>query len=250
LFDWGDRVRVRPRTDGAIVRVEGLADVAPEQDLVVRAAVALRRASGSACGADIAVDKRIPVAGGLGGGSSDAATVLVALNEIWGTGFSQEALADLGLKLGADVPVFVHGHSAWAEGVGEVLTAIDLPPTPYVILDPRVQVPTAALFQAADLTRNSQPLTIYGFLGGTQTANAFAPVVRARFPQVAAALVWLGQYGDARVSGSGGCVFAAVDTQTAQAVVRDCPPPFVAYCANGVNRSPLFAALARYRKGM
>jgi len=249
LLDWGDSVRLRARSDGAIVRVSGLAEVPPEQDLAVRAAIALRRVTGTARGAEIGIDKQIPCGGGLGGGSSDAATVLIALNEIWQTGLNEDELAQIGLTLGADVPVFVRGHTAWAEGIGEKLTAIELPPRHYVILDPRAAVPTAELFQAAELTRNSLPLTIYGYLNGAQTANAFAPVVRARFPEVAGALDWLQSYGDARLSGSGGCVFAAMDAETAQRVEQDCPLQFAVYRADGVSHSPLCNALERYRSG-
>jgi len=249
LLDWGDSVRLRARSDGAIVRVSGLAEVPPEQDLAVRAAIALRRVTGTARGAEIGIDKQIPCGGGLGGGSSDAATVLLALNEIWQTGLNEDELAQIGLTLGADVPVFVRGHTAWAEGIGEKLTAIELPARHYVILDPRAAVPTAELFQAAELTRNSLPLTIYGYLNGAQTANALAPVVRARFPEVAAALDWLQSYGDARLSGSGGCVFAAMDAETAQRVEQDCPPQFAVYRADGVSHSPLCNALERYRSG-
>jgi 4-diphosphocytidyl-2-C-methyl-D-erythritol kinase len=186
--------------------------------------------------------------GGLGGGSSDAATVLVALNELWETGLSVDELAELGLRLGADVPVFVRGHSAWAEGVGEKLTPIALPPREYVILDPHETVPTAVLFQAAELTRNSPPATIESFLSGTRTGNVFAPVVRARYANVAAALDWLGRFGDARLSGSGGCVFVAVDSrEKADAIVRDCPQEFAAYRARGVDRSGLLDAAVMYR---
>jgi 4-diphosphocytidyl-2-C-methyl-D-erythritol kinase len=247
LLDWGDRVRLRRREDGAIVRVSGLAEIAPEQDLAVRAAIELRRATGTVLGADVSVDKQIPTGGGLGGGSSDAATVLVALNELWDTGLSEDELAQIGLRLGADVPVFVLGHSAWAEGVGEQLTALDLPPRNYIIFDPRVQVPTAELFQSAELTRNSPPLTITDYLAGARTSNVFAPVVRGRYAQVAAALDWAQQYGEARLSGSGGCVFAAVDAETAERAVHDCPEQFAVFTGNGVNRSPLHEALARYR---
>jgi 4-diphosphocytidyl-2-C-methyl-D-erythritol kinase len=247
LLDFGDRVRLRVRQDGAIERVAGLADILPAQDLAVRAAGALRAATGCTAGADIVVEKHIPVGAGLGGGSSDAATVLVALNELWKTGLSDDALAEIGLALGADVPVFVRGRSAWAEGIGERLTPIDLPPRNYVIVDPRVHVPTATLFQVPELTRNSAPLTIDSFLGGAPTANVFAPVVRTRFPQIAAGLDWLSRYGDARLSGSGGCVFAALDAQAAATALRDCPAPFAAYAVSGVNRSPLHEALDRNR---
>ncbi|HEY7871106.1 MAG TPA: 4-(cytidine 5'-diphospho)-2-C-methyl-D-erythritol kinase, partial [Rudaea sp.] len=150
LLDWGDTIRLRVREDGVVVRVAGLENVVPENDLAVRAASALQSASGSNFGADIAVEKRIPTGGGLGGGSSDAATVLVALNKLWNTQLSGDALAEIGRRLGADVSVFVRGRTAWAEGVGDELTAIELPPRSFVIVDPQVAVPTAALFQAPE----------------------------------------------------------------------------------------------------
>jgi 4-diphosphocytidyl-2-C-methyl-D-erythritol kinase len=143
LLDWGDTVRLSPRTDGVVRRLQALPGVDAADDLAMRAALALRASSGTQLGADIAIDKQIPLGGGLGGGSSDAATTLVALNELWGTGLDVDALAAIGLGLGADVPVFVRGCSAWAEGVGEVLTPLDLPERWYVVLDPGVQVPTA-----------------------------------------------------------------------------------------------------------
>jgi len=248
LLDWGDRLRLRVRRDGAIARHGGLAQVAPAQDLVVRAADALRRHTGCGLGADIAIEKHIPAGGGLGGGSSDAATTLVALNVLWNLGLSEDVLAEVGLGLGADVPVFVRGSSAWAEGVGERLTPIELPQRHFAILDPQVTVPTAAMFQAPELTRNSPRLTISGFLAGSPTNNAFAPVVRAQFAPVAAALDWLARFGDARLSGSGGCVFVATDSAAAAAdIVRACPPAFRAYAARGVNRSPLAAVVTRRR---
>ena len=242
LLDWGDTVRLRPRDDGALVRVDPLPGVAVEADLCLRAARLLQRRLGTRLGADIGLVKRIPLGGGLGGGSSDAATVLVALNRLWGGGLGEEVLAELGLALGADVPVFVRGHSAWAEGVGERLTALDLPERWYVLVDPRVSVPTAALFQAPELTRNSPPLTIASFLAGIDTSNAFEPVVRARYPQVARALDWLGRFGAARLSGSGGCGFLAVaSAQEAARIVAQCPGEFAAQAARGVNVSPLCA---------
>jgi 4-diphosphocytidyl-2-C-methyl-D-erythritol kinase len=160
LLDWGDTVRLRIRTDGKIRRDSDISGVPAESDLCLRAAAALRERAGRPAGVDIALDKRIPLGGGLGGGSSDAATVLVALNALWATGLSIDELADVGLGLGADVPVFVRGHSAWAEGVGERLTPISLPRRDYVIVDPRVSVATTALFQAPELTRNSPPMTM------------------------------------------------------------------------------------------
>jgi 4-diphosphocytidyl-2-C-methyl-D-erythritol kinase len=249
LLDWGDSVHLRVRQDGAIVRLRGVQDIEPAKDLAVRAAHALRAAAGTHLGADIDVEKTIPAGGGLGGGSSDAATVLVALNELWQTQLSIDALAQLAVSLGADVPVFVRGHSAWAEGIGDELTPIDLPSRCYVVVDPHVPVPTAALFQAPELTRNSPQLKISGFLDSVATANVFAPVVRARFPVVAAALDWLGQWCEARLSGSGGCVFGAVDSLVqAQGIARQCPAQFTAYVAHGVNASPLLSKLERYRE--
>lgn len=248
LLDWGDSVRLRVRDDGVVRRKTQLPGVSADADLTLRAARALRERTGITLGAEIDVEKHIPQGAGLGGGSSDAATVLVALNQLWGTQLSVDALADIGLGLGADVPVFVHGHSAWAEGVGEHLTPVQLPARHYVIIDPRVQVSTAAAFQAPELTRNSPRMTISDFLGGTSTANAFAPVVRARYPAVAQALDWLGEFGEARLSGSGGCVFAAMDsTEAVDAVIRNCPPAFAAFRATGVNRSPLHDALDSFR---
>lgn len=247
LLDWGDRVRLRLRDDRVISRASALPGISVDNDLTLRAAHVLRERAGISAGVDIAVEKCIPMAAGLGGGSSDAATVLVALNQLWGAGLSEDALAEIGLSLGADVPVFVRGHSAWAEDVGETLTPVQLPPRFYVILDPRVRVSTAAFFQAPELTRNSPRMTISDFLTGTCTANAFAPLARARYPQVAAAMDWLGQYGEARLSGSGGCVFAAMDSaETAEAMVRNCPSEFAAYSAQGVNRSPLHEALESF----
>ena len=240
LLDWGDSVRLRLRDDGEIVRVDPLPSVAPESDLCVRAARLLQNHLGTSLGADIALTKRVPMGGGLGGGSSDAATVLVALNTLWRGGLGDAELADLGLQLGADVPVFVRGNSAWAEGVGDALTPLELPESWYVLVDPKVSVPTGALFQASELTRNTAPTTISRFLSGVHTSNAFEPVVRARYEPVAQALDWLNQFGAARLSGSGGCGFLAVATAAqAKDIVAQCPERFAAYAARGVNRSPL-----------
>lgn len=249
LLDWGDSVRLRVREDGVIARVGEIPGVPAESDLCVRAAHALAAYAEAEFGVDIALDKRIPLGGGLGGGSSDAATVLVALNELWECALSIDALAQIGLTLGADVPLFVRGHSAWAEGVGEQLTPIDLPLRNYVVVDPGVSVPTAALFQVAELTRNTPPMTIRGFLDGSKTTNAFEPVVRARFAPVAAALDWLGQFGQARLSGSGGCVFVEVESaRMADAIVVAAPAPLRAWKACGVSRSPLHEVLENRHK--
>ena len=248
LLDWGDTLRLRVREDGQIVRLGSVPGVAPESDLCLRAARALAARAGAGLGVDIALDKRIPMGGGLGGGSSDAATVLVALNQLWRTALSTNELAELGLGLGADVPVFVRGHSAWAEGIGEMLTPLRLPERAFVIVDARVHVPTAALFQAPQLTRHCPPATIESFVSGLQTGNVFTPVVRERHIEVAAALDWLGRYGEARLSGSGGCVFLALDSRAeAEAIARVCPPEFSACVACGVNKSPLLDAVNAYQ---
>jgi 4-diphosphocytidyl-2-C-methyl-D-erythritol kinase len=250
MLDWGDQLRLRVRRDGAIVRVNDVPGVPPEADLVVRAARLLQAEAAVAAGADIEVDKRIPMGGGLGGGSSDAATTLVALNHLWGCGLDVDALAALARRLGADVPVFVRGRSAWAEGVGERLIPVRLPECWYVVLDPGEHVSTPALFQASELTRNAPPATISSFASGETVENAFEPVVRARHPRVAAALDWLSRFGRARLSGSGGCVFLeTASLAQARKVARQCPPPFLAHLAAGVELSPLQQALARHAAG-
>jgi len=240
LLDWGDEVRLRVRDDGKICRIDPLPGVPDDVDLGVRAAHALKRATGCRLGADIAIEKRVPIGGGLGGGSSDAATVLVALNALWRTELDADALAEIAVGLGADVPVFVRGTSAWAEGIGEQLTPIELPDRWFVIVDPGVPVPTRELFQVPELTRNSPQLTIPLFVSGVPTGNAFEPVVRGRFPAVAAALDWLGRHGEARLSGSGGAVFAAVASRDAgEAILAAMPAGFRGWVVRGVNESPL-----------
>ncbi len=249
LLDWGDTVYLRARGDGRIVRVAGPDNLPADDDLSVRAARALQAASGCALGADIALDKRIPQGGGLGGGSSDAATVLRALNRIWACALDEDSLARLGLRLGADVPVFVRGANALAEGVGEVLTPLDLAPAWYVVIWPGVAVPTAALFRAPELTRDAAPETIARLSCGAVCGNAFEPVVRSRYPAVAAALDWLGGSIAARLSGSGACIFAELaDRASAERIARDCPTPWKAWVAAGAQRSPLLAALEDFGK--
>lgn len=249
LLDWGDELGLRVRADGVIACAEPVAGVADEANLALRAARLLQRASGTALGADVIVDKRIPLGGGLGGGSSDAATALVALNELWNCGFDAEHLVALGLELGADVPVFVHGRSAWAEGIGEVLTPLDLPERWYVVVDPGVAVSTAALFSDANLTRNAAQMTIPRFISGAVTENVFEPVARVRYSRVARALDWLGRYGAPRLSGSGGCVFVPVATRAAgEMLIEQCPDDLRAWLVRGVVHSPLAMRLAQWRE--
>ena len=249
LLEWGDTVRLRVRADGRIVRLAGPEDVPAEADLAVRAAHALQQASGCVLGAEIAVDKRIPLGGGLGGGSSDAATALRALDVLWGCGLGEDRLAALGLALGADVPVFVRGRNAVAEGIGERLTPVHLAPAWYVVVHPGVAVPTAELFQAPELTRDAAPETIPRLSSGAVRGNVFEPVVRARHPQVAAALDWLGGFGAAHLSGSGACIFTEVrDRDAAERIARDCPAHWTAWTVRGAARSPLLDALESFQR--
>jgi 4-diphosphocytidyl-2-C-methyl-D-erythritol kinase len=251
LLDWGDSIRLRVRDDGQVIRHgQSVAGVAEADDLAVRAARLLQSAVNSRQGADIIIEKRIPSGGGFGGGSSDAATVLVALNRLWGAGLDVEQLADLGLQLGADVPVFVHGENAWAEGVGERLEPIALPPAWYLLADPGVHAPTAALFQATELTRNAAPATISDFVSGTGLGNAFEPVLRAREPAVEAVFAALAQVGTARLTGSGsGCFVEFATREAAEAALAALPAGLRAWVAAGVARSPLLGALEQVVAG-
>jgi len=247
LIDLCDRLSFEPRPDPAIRRVEGPAGVPEAEDLCLRAARRLQEAVGLRAGVDIRLIKRIPLQGGLGGGSSDAATTLVALNEIWGAGLGTAELARLGRELGADVPLFVHGSSAWGEGVGDRLTPIGLPQRHFAIVHPGVGVRTAEIFQAIELTRNSPRTTIRGFLkaGG---GNDCEPVVSGRNPEVARALAWLAARGSARLTGTGSCVFAPFDTpEAARAALADLPAEWTGYVARGLDRSPLQERLAAER---
>ena len=245
LLDWGDTVRLRVTPDGAILRIGAEGYAVPEaSDLVVRAAKSLQSAAKIREGVDISVQKRIPLGGGFGGGSSNAATVLVALNRLWRAGLDEDALADLGLALGADVPVFVRGRSAWAEGVGERLTPMDLPPAAYLVVDTGVHVPTAELFQAPELTRDAAPATMAGFVSGSVLGNAFEPVLRRRSEAVEAALQALSQLGPAALTGTGGGCFARFGTRAqAEAARVRLPSGLRAWVAEGVSESPLHRAL-------
>ena len=247
FIDLCDEIAIEVRADGQIRRALDIPGLPESADLCLRAAHALKEATGSPLGADIRLRKRIPIGGGLGGGSSDAATCLAALNELWELNLPTEDLAALGLKLGADVPVFVHGRVAWAEGVGERLTPLYPPLAPiapnYLILKPNVFVSTAEVFQDPELTRNSAPITIHGFLasGGR---NDCLGVVRRRYPEVAHALDWLSLFGSARLTGTGACVFLACETMDlGREMMRKMPPEFEDFLARGLNDSPLLEGL-------
>ena len=248
FVDLCDDIHITVRADGRIHRSRGAAGVSEEADLCVRAARTLQSATGCGWGADIDVVKRIPMGAGLGGGSSDAATCLVALNRLWGLDLPVAALATLGLELGADVPVFVHGRAAWAEGVGERLTPLFEPVAPpernYLILKPNVFVSTAQVFQDPELTRNSPHITIHGFLasGGR---NDCTGVVRRRYPEVAHALDWLSGFGHARLTGTGACVFVELESvERGREILRMLPPAFEAFLVRGLNDSPLHERLS------
>lgn len=243
FIDWCDFISFTWLETPEIVLARPLPGVPQEADLTVRAARLLQRACGIWRGVKIEVDKRLPIGGGLGGGSSDAATVLVALNALWRLGLSEEELIGLGVQLGADVPVFIKGVSAWAEGVGEQLKPLDLPEPWYVILIPPCQVVTARVFASPDLTRNNSPVTIKEFLAGQQ-ANDCLPVVKRLYPEVAAALEALSAYGKARLTGTGACVFlACADEAEARAVMKALKPRWRVHLAKGLNRSPLWDKL-------
>lgn len=239
FIDYGDTVSISPRADGQIVLMHPLPGVPPEKELCYRAARLLQVATGTSQGVDITLEKHLPLGGGLGGGSSDAATTLLALNHLWGTGLSRPALMELGLQLGADVPVFVLGENAWAEGVGEKLAPITLPPAWYVVLVPPLSVQTAEVFAAPELTRNTLPVTMSAFSAGL-VHNDLEPVVSARYPAVAQHLKWLKQYGDARMTGSGACVFAAFNSEReARDVLALKPAEIEGFVARGLDRHPL-----------
>lgn len=242
FIDYGDELRFRVRDDGVIARVNDVPGVPAADDLCVRAAQALKQAGGSALGADIRLDKRLPLGGGLGGGSSDAATTLLALNALWNTGLSRTQLIELAVKLGADVPVFVFGENALAEGIGERLLALSLPPAWYVVLCPPVAVSTASVFSHPQLKRDSQKVTIQGFTEGMSgvAVNDLQALVVEQYPEVARHLDWLSRYGKALMTGSGACVFAAFEAESAaRQVVAELPADMRGVVARGLQRHPL-----------
>jgi 4-diphosphocytidyl-2-C-methyl-D-erythritol kinase len=240
FIDRMDGLRFEPRPDKRIVLAAPLPGVAAEDDLTVRAARLLQAATGCGQGATIHLAKNLPLGGGLGGGSSDAATVLLALNHLWATGVSRADLEKLGLQLGADVPVFIHGRNTFAEGVGERFSDVDLPPETYLVLHPAVNVPTAAIFGAPDLRRDTAPLAPAAWRHG-QGHNDLEDVAAARFPAVAEHLAWLRQFAPgAMMTGSGACVFAGfADRAAAEAVFARLPPTMNGWLAAGLPAHPL-----------
>ncbi len=254
ILDWGDTISIRLRDDGHVVRHGRAAPgVAEADDLIIRAANLLQSAANVSQGADIAIEKRIPAGGGLGGGSSDAATVLRALDRLWGCNVGVDRLAELGLRLGADVPVFVRGENAWAEGLGEQLTPLELPPAWYLLVSPGIHAATAELFQSAELTRNAPAATMSDFvsdpfLQGQVLGNAFEPVLCRREPAVEAAFVALRSLGTPRLTGSGSvCFVEFADRESVERALDVLTGPlasgFTAWVAAGAKRSPLLDAL-------
>jgi 4-diphosphocytidyl-2-C-methyl-D-erythritol kinase len=240
FIDLCDELRFHERPAGTIERTAGPAEIPAESDIVVKAARALAK-DRDVPGAGIDLTKRIPVQAGLGGGSSDAATVLVALNQIWQLRLPVDELARIGLTLGADVPFFVRGTAAWAEGVGEQLNQYDFPESHFLVVKPQAAVSTAEVFQAPELTRNSPVTTIRGFLaaGGRNDCES---CVRGRYPEIAEALDWLQEFGEAKLTGTGACVFVALpDEHAARAVRARLPARWSGYVVRGLNRSPLLS---------
>ncbi len=243
FIDLVDHIEFSANDEGRIERLPGNSSVVAAEDILLAAATLLQSRFAVKKGVSIDIDKRIPVGGGLGGGSSDAAACLLALNRLWGLDLSIDELAGIGLELGADVPVFVRGRAAWASGIGEVLQTIELKQPIYLIIDPKVTVPTAQIFAAQELTRNCDPLTIRAFLRG-QGSNVCEPVVRKRHPQVGEAIDWLSQYATARMSGTGACIFAPIDSlEQAEVVKSQAPQKWNAYITRAMNCSPVHQQL-------
>ncbi|MDZ7925314.1 MAG: 4-(cytidine 5'-diphospho)-2-C-methyl-D-erythritol kinase [Marinagarivorans sp.] len=245
LLDYGDELSFVASDTATLTLSPTIEGLPSEQNLIIRAAKLLQHATGCQKGADITLLKRLPMGGGIGGGSSNAATTLVALNHLWQSQLSTEQLADLGAQLGADVPVFVHGHSAWAEGVGERITPLDLPARWYLVIRPNVHISTAEVFAKKKLTRDTPVIKVAAFLGGGGK-NDCQDVVLASFPQVKEAIDWLNFFSQARLTGTGSCIFASFESEAkAKEVLALKPAHLEGFVAKGVNRSPLYTALSR-----
>lgn len=239
ILDFSDQI-VLEQTDDSDLYLETIFEgVAPQDNLIIKAATLLQKITNCNKGARISINKCLPMGGGLGGGSSNAATVLVGLNQLWNTRLTLPELANIGLQLGADVPVFIHGHSAWAEGVGEQLTAVDLPECWYLVIFPNVHVNTGEIFSHPQLTRNTPIMTIRSALE-TGGHNDCEEIVRKLYPEVNAAMGWLDQFATARLTGTGSCLFASfTDEQVARDLLAKLPHGNSGFVARALNRSPL-----------
>ena len=245
FVDYGDTLQFALAPKGELSLSSELENVAPEQNLIIKAARLLQAHTGCTQGAHLALTKRLPMGGGLGGGSSDAATTLLALNQLWQLGLSPHELASLGLSLGADVPVFVHGQAAFAEGVGEQLTPVCVAEPWYLIAYPAVSVATANIFQDPELIRNSPVLSLSQWLSAPWR-NDCEPLVKKRHPEVAKLLSWLVEYAPSRMTGTGACIFASFNSQqAAEAILAKAPQGMSGFVAKGCNQSPLISAIAR-----
>jgi len=240
FIDYGDQLQFEITHDANITRISELDGVASDDDLVIKAAKLLQKETHSKLGCHIKLDKQLPMGGGLGGGSSDAATTLVALNKLWQTQLTQQELVQLGVQLGADVPVFIVGQAAWAEGIGEKLTPLTVPEPWYLIIAPPVHVDTGEIFSSPQLTRDQHPIRIRDLLDAERVTNVCEPVVTALYPEVGEALEWLSQFGKARMTGTGACIFAAFDTQSAaRNIASQAPAKWRLIVTKGRNKSPL-----------
>ena len=243
IVDYSDKLSFEVTQSGAIHQLTPITGVDAEHDLIIRAARLLQQRSGCSQGAAISIEKRLPMGGGLGGGSSDAATTLVALNHLWGVGLPIGELAELGSRLGADVPVFVYGNTAWAEGVGDILQQIELPQSWYLVVKPPLEIATAKLFSVQELKRDCSAITIADFIAGDRL-NVFTAVVKKRYPAVAEMMNLLEKFGEVRLTGTGACLFLSFETQQ-QAIdaAQQIPQQWDFFVAQGINRSPLYRRL-------
>ena len=239
FLDYGDVLQFGVHDNPSISLSTAIDGVDDEDNLIIRAARALQASANIQQGVNITIEKRLPMGGGLGGGSSNAATTLLALNQLWQCHLSKTELAQLGLTLGADVPIFIHGEAAWAEGVGEQLSPISPPEPWYAVLVPNCHVSTAEVFSSQELTRDCEPITISRFLSG-EGRNICEDVVTKHYPQVSEALSWLSQFGKARMTGTGACIFVSFDSRAqAQQVITAMPAHWQGFVAKGCNCSPL-----------
>ena len=249
FLDYSDEIHLELRPDQEIQRIEGGEDIPVETDLCMRAAQLLQHETGTTLGVNISLKKKLPIGGGLGGGSSNAATVLLGLNQLWQCGLNRSELATLGLKLGADVPVFIHGQTAWAEGIGEKLTTLALPENWFLVIHPKISVSTAEIFADQGLTRDCDALKITRFLKDTgfeDLSNVFEPIVRNKYPDIANALDWLSNFSAARLTGTGSCLFASFNSEAeAKSVLQQLSvdTEWDGFVAKGVNVSPLMLSL-------